>query len=121
MICRLGQNDPDPFDAETTIPYALLRRSHVTLEIIDGERQRVRLLVEEVQRPGDYTVLWDGKNGSGSTVSTGTYWCRMTVRTPGGRAFIASRQMQVAGCRGAEGQGGGSRGAEGHGSKGENG
>jgi flagellar hook assembly protein FlgD len=96
MICRLGQNDPDPFDAETTIPYALLRRSHVTLEIIDGRRQRVRLLVEDVQQPGDHTVQWDGRNGSGSRVSTGLYWCRLTVRTPGGRAFICSRQMQVA-------------------------
>ncbi len=89
----LSENQPNPFRTETSLPYVLPKTSYVTLEIIDIEGHRVRLLVDEVQEPGNHTVRWDGRDASGHRVGGGTYLCRMIARTASGRAFMQSREI----------------------------
>ena len=70
----LEQNYPNPFNPETTIRYHLQggsRRS--VLEIYDLLGRKVRTLVDEVQSPGIYVVLWDGRDDSGWFVASGQY------------------------------------------------
>ena len=68
---------PNPFNAETQIIYRLPADSQtvqpVRLEIYNGLGQRVRMLVDAVQEPGNYRVQWDGLDESGEMMSTGVY------------------------------------------------
>lgn len=68
----LFQNYPNPFNPVTRIRYELPEESQVTLKIYNilGELQQV--LVDAVQRPGQYFVDW---NAAG--YSSGFYLCRI--------------------------------------------
>jgi len=37
----------------------------------------VRELVDQFKEPGFYTVVWDGRNASGLSVPSGTYFYKM--------------------------------------------
>ncbi|MBA7570543.1 hypothetical protein ES708_12295 [subsurface metagenome] len=73
----LSQNFPNPFNPETTISYYASESSHVTISIFNIVGQNVRTLVETVQPAGSYTITWDGKDNTGSLVTSGIYFCRM--------------------------------------------
>jgi len=76
----LAGNYPNPFNPVTTITYGLAERAPVTLRIYDVSGRLVRTLVDEVQEPGrSYTVVWDGRNAYGRSVSSGVYFCRLTA------------------------------------------
>ncbi len=92
---RLDQNDPNPFSDGTTVTYALPRASYVILEVLNRRGERVRLLIDEIQEPGDYAKQWDGKDDNGRHVACGVYLYRMTTRVAGGGAFMQSREMKV--------------------------
>ena len=75
-------NYPNPFNPATTITYGLAERAAVTLSIYDVSGRLVRTLVDEVQEPGrSYTVVWDGRNAFGRSVSSGIYFCRLKAGT----------------------------------------
>ncbi len=90
---RLSQNDPNPISNGTTITYALPRASYVILEVLNGRGERVRLLVDEIQEPGDYAVPWDGKDDHDRDTDGGFYVCRMIARGAGGGASIRSCEI----------------------------
>jgi len=70
---ELFQNFPNPFNPSTTIRYILCANSDVKLKIYDLSGKEIRTLVNNVQAAGKYSVVWDGKDGSGLTVSSGIY------------------------------------------------
>ncbi len=55
---QLKPNYPNPFNATTTIEYAIPRRSHVQLSIYDALGRRVATLVDEELAPGNYRVTF---------------------------------------------------------------
>jgi hypothetical protein len=76
----LCQNYPNPFNPTTTVQFAVgsgQSKHRTTLKIFNVLGQEVRMLVDEVQREGSYTVIWDGKDRSGIDVSSGVYFCRL--------------------------------------------
>ncbi|HSG27371.1 MAG TPA: FlgD immunoglobulin-like domain containing protein, partial [Candidatus Krumholzibacterium sp.] len=73
----LFQNSPNPFNPSTTIRYYLRGRSPVHLEIFDVSGRRVSRLVDRIQDPGPYTIVWDGKDDEGDRVSSGIYIYRL--------------------------------------------
>ncbi|MCK4446256.1 MAG: right-handed parallel beta-helix repeat-containing protein, partial [Candidatus Marinimicrobia bacterium] len=75
----LSQNYPNPFNPITTISYALPVDSKVTLRIYDAMGGLVRTLVDEKQNAGYKSVLWNGRNESGSKVSSGIYFYRIAA------------------------------------------
>ena len=82
----LFQNYPNPFNTTTLIPFTvnstrLTVNSPIptTLRIYNIKGQVVRTLVNEEKRPGEYQVVWDGKNDSGKGVSSGVYFCKLKV------------------------------------------
>lgn len=91
---ELGQNYPNPFNPETTIQYAI--PSHVsgpvrvTLRIYNLQGQLVRTLVDEQKSPGQYRVVWDGKNDLGARIATGMYLYTITVGD-----FKATKRMTI--------------------------
>ncbi len=97
----LMQNYPNPFNPLTTISYTLpaegrkykveggdalnfeLYTLNVTLRIFNVLGQEVAILVDEVQEPGYYTVVWNA-----SDMPSGIYFYRLTAGE-----FSAVRQM----------------------------
>ncbi len=79
MITRyaLYQNQPNPFNPDTEIRYEIpdgTTHQRVTLSIYDVTGKRVRQLVDRIQGGGLYDERWDGRNDSGSAVSSGVFF-----------------------------------------------
>jgi len=74
---------PNPFrpdvDGNNFIRYALDENSRVTLKIYDTGGRLVRTLLSEASQVGgiSHQVSWDGKNGQGYPVASGTYFYRI--------------------------------------------
>jgi photosystem II stability/assembly factor-like uncharacterized protein len=76
---RLRQNYPNPFNPSTTIAYQLPKSRHVRLRIYNTLGQQVRTLVDHVEPAGQRSVIWDGKDDFGQTVSSGVYLYQMSA------------------------------------------
>lgn len=79
LAFELGQNFPNPFNPETNIRFSLGRTGEVHLEIFDILGRKVRTLVREVLRSGEYVVRWSGVSDAGTRVATGVYLYRLTT------------------------------------------
>ena len=77
---KLFQNYPNPFNSSTSISYEIMKTGDVTLKIYDILGREVRELVNSLQKPGNYKIIWDGKNNRGKEVASGIYFYRLTVR-----------------------------------------
>jgi hypothetical protein len=76
---NLLQNYPNPFNASTILTYEIEKGEKLTLKIYDILGREVRSLVNGLQRPGVYRVIWDGKNNQGREVSSGIYLYQLRV------------------------------------------
>ncbi len=88
-------NYPNPFNPETWIPYQLANAAEVALSIYDKKGRRVRTLEVGHQPAGVYrnrerAAYWDGRNQQGEMVTTGVYFCTLTVGD-----FTTTRKMVV--------------------------
>jgi hypothetical protein len=75
----LEQNYPNPFDQSTTIRYSLLKQADVSLKIYDLTGREVRVLVDQRQVPGGYSVIWNGRVGNEHRAEGGIYIYRLTA------------------------------------------
>lgn len=79
-VTRLRQNYPNPFNPETTIEYSLREDvDMMELKIYNVLGQEVRTLFSGSRSKGEYTVVWDGKDNFGRSVTSGIYFYRMTT------------------------------------------
>jgi len=76
---KLQGNYPNPFNPSTTIAFDLARTGHVALDIYNIKGQKVRSLVNNVMEAGQHTVVWNGADDVGHSVSSGVYFYRMTT------------------------------------------
>jgi hypothetical protein len=59
-------SNPNPFNTQTTIEYALTSSERATLEIYDTQGRKVSTLVDGQVSPGKHKLIWDaGKYASG--------------------------------------------------------
>jgi hypothetical protein len=75
----LNQNFPNPFNPATVIEYSLPKevkseKSEVSLIVYDILGREVITLVNEHQRPGDYTINFDA-----SSLSSGVYFYKLST------------------------------------------
>jgi hypothetical protein len=94
----LAQNYPNPFNPTTSIQYSVVSEHsspHVILKIFNLLGQEVRILVDEVQEPGYYTVTWDGCDGSGNEVASGVYFYQLSVDGPKDSGLLRSGQWSA--------------------------
>ena len=84
----LAPNAPNPFNGNTVILYRLDAPGPVRLVIYNILGQRIRTLVDEVQKAGTYRVRWDVRDAAARSVATGIYFTRLHY--PGG---VHTRRM----------------------------
>ncbi|MDP2887139.1 MAG: FlgD immunoglobulin-like domain containing protein [Ignavibacteria bacterium] len=73
----LRQNYPNPFNPSTTIQYDIPHTGEITISIYDIQGRLVRSLASLTQQAGTHSAVWDGRNDSGLSVSSGNYFCRV--------------------------------------------
>jgi hypothetical protein len=88
-VNALGQNRPNPFNPETTIPYSLADRGRVVIRIYDVAGRLARTLVDKVEIPGLHAAPWNGRTDDGSPSASGVYFYR--IEYPDGT--LSSKKM----------------------------
>jgi len=73
----LISNYPNPFNPVTTINFSLPLDSKVRVSIFNIKGQKVATLKDEYFTAGDHSVVWNGKDDSGNSVSSGVFFCRV--------------------------------------------
>jgi len=94
----LAQNLPNPFNPTTKIAYAIpgnvdgaaIDAIFVRLHVYDIRGRRVATLVNGAQKPGRYTAVWDGRDMTGRSVSSGVYFYRLETDR-----FTQTRRMML--------------------------
>jgi hypothetical protein len=78
---RLENAYPNPFNPTTMIKYSIAAAGHVSLRIYNAAGQLVRTLVDEAQSPRTegFSVVWDGTDNRGRSVSSGVYFLKLTA------------------------------------------
>ena len=70
----LAQNYPNPFNPQTTINYQLPKDVFVAIKIYDMLGREVAMLVNQAQKAGYYSIVWNA-----SQVSSGIYFYKITA------------------------------------------
>ena len=86
-------NYPNPFNPSTSIQFRVgslefREPVHTRLTIYNIIGQRVRTLVDEAKLPGEYKVVWDGKDENREPVSSGIYLYKLVAGD-----FSATKRM----------------------------
>ena len=89
----LEANYPNPFNPSTTIGYGVPENAAVRIAIYNLLGQEVATLVDAPHIAGRYSVVWDGRDQSGSSVSSGVYIYRMSATAESGTSYQALQKM----------------------------
>ncbi|MBN2093481.1 T9SS type A sorting domain-containing protein [candidate division KSB1 bacterium] len=73
----LHQNYPNPFNPATTITFSLAEDEFTQILIYNIRGELVRTLAEEKKAPGKYSLVWDGRDNNGCSLSSGIYFIQM--------------------------------------------
>jgi S-formylglutathione hydrolase FrmB len=73
----LYQNYPNPFNPTTMIKYYLPNTQRIELSVYNILGQKIQTLVNGFQTAGSKSIIWDGKNYQGKSVSSGIYFYRI--------------------------------------------
>ena len=68
---------PNPFNSSTTLKYELSEQCKILLQIYNCTGQKIRTLVQNTILPGEHSVIWDGTDDKGFSVSSGIYIIRL--------------------------------------------
>ncbi len=77
---RVYQNYPNPFNPETNIQFDLPFSGTVEVNVYDLRGSFIRQLITGNKPAGRHEVTWDGRNGNGSPVSSGTYFYQVKFK-----------------------------------------
>ncbi len=93
--CDLAQNYPNPFNPSTTIRYTVGdggsgEKIPTTLKIYDMRGKLVKTLVDDNRDPGEYLVHWNGTDGNGTIVASGSYLYRLQSGS-----YASTRKMVI--------------------------
>lgn len=89
----LDQNYPNPFNPSTQIKFSLPTNANVNLTIYNLLGEVVRELVNSEMNSGVHTVQWNSDDVSGSKVSSGIYFYKLTANGMNGSEFNQVRKM----------------------------
>ena len=70
---------PNPFNYFTSVQYSLPIGTYVKLDIFNSKGEHIREIYNGLDRPGQHTFNWNGKNKNGQPVSSGVYLISLEV------------------------------------------
>lgn len=70
-------NYPNPFNPSTTISFTLPSAAHAELAVYSVTGQKVRTILSGKLTAGVHSAVWDGKDETGKTMSSGVYLARI--------------------------------------------
>ena len=73
-VTELTGNYPNPFNPTTKIKFSLKADSKVSLSIYNVRGQKVKTLINDNMEAGYHTIVWDGRDDNGKSVSSGVYF-----------------------------------------------
>ena len=76
---KLFPLSPNPFYRTIKIRYSLNAETHTAIQVYDILGREIRKLVGSIQKPGEYSIYWDGKDNAGRNVSSGVYILRFVA------------------------------------------
>jgi len=91
----LDQNYPNPFNPSTTIHFNVGKRAKVSVVLFDVTGKEVTTLVNDDKEAGSYNVRWNGTASNGTSVASGTYFCRMLVTADDGSKTLETKRMAL--------------------------
>jgi hypothetical protein len=74
---KLQTNYPNPFNPATTIAFTLAKADKVEIVIYNLKGQKVKTLLSDNLLAGNHSIVWDGKDDKGKTLSSGIYLVKM--------------------------------------------
>jgi flagellar hook assembly protein FlgD len=78
-VTRLAPSSPNPFRHTATISFSLAQRGPVELLLYSVDGRRVRTLAQGVREPGEYRLVWDGRDDNGNPMSAGVYYAHLVT------------------------------------------
>ena len=76
LVSFLNDNYPNPFNPVTNFKYGVATEGRISIAVYDVRGRKVTTLLDEIVRPGTYTIVWDGTDSGGRRVSSGVYLAR---------------------------------------------
>lgn len=73
----LSRAVPNPSRSEISLEYGIPRESDVEVSVYDATGRKVAVLVNGRMKAGRYRVRWNGRDGRGAKVPSGTYFFRL--------------------------------------------
>jgi hypothetical protein len=70
---------PNPYRTHEAIRLSLPGASRVEIAVFDVSGRRVRMLLEDGLRSGDFALYWDGSTDDGEAVHTGVYYVQVRL------------------------------------------
>lgn len=78
IITKLS-NFPNPFNPSTKIEFSIKNNSKIDLSIFNIKGQKIKTLINNEIEKGEYSIIWNGNNESGDSVSSGIYYYKLKV------------------------------------------
>ena len=88
---HLAQNFPNPFNADTQIPFDIPERGHVSICIYDVQGRMVCHLMDQEINPGQHSIAWHGKDDLGEDLSTGPYFVRIQFKS----SYLQNKMLYI--------------------------
>lgn len=77
---ELAQNYPNPFQQSTHISYQIAKQTEAEIVIYDMLGREIKRFTMGLQRQGNYSLQWDGKDKIGKHVATGVYFYQLRTQ-----------------------------------------
>ena len=72
-------NYPNPFNPTTTISFSIHEESEVELSIYNIKGQKIKSLLNDQIPTGEHSIIWNGDDDFGNSVSSGVYLYKLNV------------------------------------------
>jgi len=70
---------PNPFYRTIKICYLLNAEVHTVIQVYDILGRKIRVIANSIQKPGEYSICWDGRDDAGRNVASGVYILRFVA------------------------------------------
>ena len=72
-------NYPNPFNPTTTIKFSIQNDSIINISIYNTKGQKINTLIHSEFSKGSHSIIWNGDDKLGNTVSSGIYYYKLNV------------------------------------------